>query len=152
MDMWKKYIRDWSIKEESKIIEAQYKNIKLFKINFPNFWLNAYKNKNNFYKHVYFEAKQHVINGLCGKEWLENEKCQELWHRHCEFCFREINTETKCKCFCTEDITKWICSDCYNLYKRHFDFVFETIDDIPYKSIKNIIGIVVNQEGQTGSK
>ena len=147
MENWKKYVKDWGIGEqEERYMEEQYKNSKLLKINFPDFWFNAYRNKNNFYKHVFLEAKEYVNKGVCGKEWLKEDRFQELWHRHCDFCLKEIKTDSQGECYCTKDIQHWICPDCYNAYKYHFGFQAEEVEDISSESISNIIGIIVSSQ------
>lgn len=144
MDKWKKFIQDRKIgQEEEKIYEEQYKDIKLLQIIFPEFWQNAYKKKNNFFHHVYAEAKQHVDFGICGKEWLEKDRCKELWHRHCDFCWKKINIDIQGRCYCSEDIELWICAECFNTFKEHFEWTYEKVQDISAESIANTVGIII---------
>lgn len=137
MDSWKKYVLDWSVSEqEEKIIEEQFRNIELLKIVFPEFWRYSYQNKNNFYQYVFLEAKQHVEKDICGKEWLEGDRCRKLWQRHCDFCMKSIETDSQEECYCSKDVKLWICADCYNAYKEYFGWTFKQIDDIETSKIQ----------------
>lgn len=144
MDKWKKHIQEWSIsQQEEKIIEEQFRNIKLFKIIFPEFWRNSYQSKNNFYQHVFLEAKQHVEKGICEKEWLDEDRCRKLWQRHCDFCMKSIETDLQEECYCSKDAELWICADCYKAYKEHFGWTAEQVDDIQAENIEKIVGVVI---------
>ena len=125
---------DWRIIKEH---EQYWKSKKLFKIIFPEFWQSAYETKNIFFQYVFAEAKKHVE--LLGKykEYLEGDCCREFWHRHCNFCMKEITTDMNEECYCSEDGSDWICSECFNDFKERFGWkVFENIQDIPAEKFK----------------
>ena len=71
-------------------VDNQLKSVELLKIEFPDFWFNAYKNKNHFFNLVFEEATQYVEKLGLSKKLLEEDNCKELWERHCEFCFEKI--------------------------------------------------------------
>lgn len=146
MDNWKKHLIDWEIgNDEEKIYEEQYKCANFLQITFPEFWQKSYEKKNNFYQHVYLEAKKHVEILKRGEEYLNGDLCKEWWHRHCDFCWKTIDTNLNGECYCSEDIELWVCAECFNAFKGHFEWVAEIAEDIPAKSIGNIVGIIIGQ-------
>jgi hypothetical protein len=147
MDNWEKHVRDWDISgREANAIERQFKNINLLKIVFPEFWHNAYRNKNNFYKHVFLEAEQHIEKGVCGKEWIEKGCFQKLWQRHCDFCMKSIETDLQEECYCSKDAELWVCAHCYKDYMEHFGWTAKQIDDIHAENIEKIVGLIIAKE------
>ena len=82
-------------------------------LKFPDFWENACKKRNIFYKHVFNEAKMHAEAFNLDKASYENEKCALFWHRHCDFCFKEITLNMNGNCFCSEDGADWVCEECF---------------------------------------
>jgi len=121
-------VNDWRIIKEN---EEVFKGAKLLKIVFPEFWKNAYKKKNNFFQYVFSEAKQHVEKLGINKEYLEKDHCKALWHRHCDFCTKEITIVMQEECYCTDDGYGWICEKCYNDLKENFEWkIDENAQDI----------------------
>lgn len=43
----------------------------------------------------------------------------QIWHAHCECCFKTINKNSKELCFVSEDEFTWLCEGCYNLYFKN---------------------------------
>lgn len=107
----------------------------LLKIEFPKFWLNAYKNKNHFFNYVLAEAKQYVEKRKLSEEYLKKDNCRKLWERRCEFCFEEITTEINDECYCTGDCYTWICSKCFNEYKAKYKWQVTEVQDIPKSGV-----------------
>ena len=128
---------DWRINKEQ---EKFYKGITLLKIVFPGFWLEAYKKKNNFFYYVLEEAKQHVDKIGISNEYLEGDRPKELWHRHCDFCTKKISIEMQEECYCTKDCFNWICAECFNDFKKRFNWKINEVKDI---SEENIITLKV---------
>jgi hypothetical protein len=58
----------------------------LYKVTFPQFWETAYRDKNPFYQKITDDAVRFVKEMNRGHEYLEGEKVQHFWHKHCEFC------------------------------------------------------------------
>jgi len=132
MNAWGKYKDDWKIDEkEEKLFDEIYNGIKLFQIVFPEFWQNALKNKNSFFKYIFVEAEKHVKLLGRGEEYLTDERCKEWWHRHCGFCWKTITTDMREECYCSENGSYWICAGCFNDFKDRFEWKAKKIQDIP---------------------
>lgn len=122
-------MNDWRIIEDE---ESYWKGKPLLKISFPEFWQQAYAAKNRFFAYVFAEAQQHIA--LLGQEesCLEGERCRAFWHRHCDFCTKEITTDAKETCYCSVDGVDWICEDCFNDFRQRFAWkTVDAVDDIP---------------------
>ena len=128
-------------KEKFQIME-EYSNKTFLHLKFPDFWENAYKKKNNFYKHVFNEAKMHSNALKLDKECYENGKCALFWHRHCDFCFTTITLDMSGDCYCSENGDEWICSKCFDENKKTYSWkeVSETYDvENSFKEVGTII-------------
>ncbi len=113
-------------------------NAKLFKITFPEFWIQAYKNKNNFFDYVFKEAKQFIDKGISSANYLKDDLCKILWERHCEFCFKKITILSNKECYCTVDCFNWICADCYEDFKDQFNWQVNEVQDIPDEGVTSL--------------
>lgn len=115
-----------------------FKEAKLLKMKFPDFWLNSYKSKNRFFYYVFSEARQHVEKRGLSKEFLEKDRCKELWERHCDLCFKEITLEMKGDFYCTKNGLDWICSDCFTRFKEYLKWEADEICDMPQEEFKEV--------------
>ena len=124
---------DWRIPEDQKkLYDEIYKGIKLLQIKFPKFWQRAVEVKNNFFRYVFDEAERHVKLLKRGEDYLADELCQKWWHRHCTFCWKTLEADMQEECYCSEDGDYWICAECYNDFKKRFEWkVTENAQDIP---------------------
>lgn len=123
------------MEENVNKFDNQLKSIELLKIEFPDFWFDAYKNKNHFFNLVFEEATQCVEKLGLSEKFLEEDNCKELWERHCEFCFEKITINNKNTCFCTSDCFFWVCNDCFNQLKDEYKWKIVEVHDIPGKDI-----------------
>lgn len=120
---------DWRIIKEQ---ENYWKGKSLLQITFPEFWHRAYETGNRFFRYVYDEARRHVELRGIDESYLRGDRCRELWHRHCDFCTKEITTDADETCYCTEDGSDWICSECFEDFKQKFEWkVKGNAQDIP---------------------
>ena len=126
------------MEENVNKFDNQLKSIELLKIEFPDFWFDAYKNKNHFFNLVFEEATQCVEKLGLSEKFLEEDNCKELWERHCEFCFEKITINNKNTCFCTSDCFFWVCNDCFNKLKDEYNSILEEISDKENNYLNNI--------------
>ena len=108
-------MNDWRLYNETF-----FKGIKLHKIRFPEFWKDAYQNKNDFYDMIKNDAYDYVEKYHTGSEYLEGEKIRKFWHTHCEMCTDKITTDEQVECYCTEDYQVWVCKTCFSDFKEYF--------------------------------
>ena len=119
-----------------------YLNEIFLQLKFPEFWQNSYKKKNNFYKHVFNEAKMYADAFKFDKSSYENEKCALFWHRHCDFCFKEITLDMNENCYCSEDGVDWVCEKCFEENKKTYSWKTKLdITDVPdsFKEVETTI-------------
>lgn len=109
---------DWRLNGQEEYLS----DATLYKVSFPEFWKAAYRDKNIFFKKIEQYAKRHVETTKSGYEFLEGEKIQHFWHEHCEFCFEKAMTDKQCKFYCTEDMYRWVCENCFRDFKEKFNW------------------------------
>ena len=132
MGLGEKIMNDWRVDEEwEKECGWYYKNIKLLKIIFPDFWRRAYESKNNFYQYILEYGKEYVERFGEYEEYLLSDRVREFWHTHCMFCLKEIATDMNEECYCSEDGSDWICSECFNDFQENFNWTATEIQDVP---------------------
>ena len=112
------------------MLMEEYINEHFLQLKFPDFWENAYKSKNNFYRHVFNEAKMHADAFKLDKTSYEGEKCALFWHNHCDFCFKELTLDMKERCYCSEDGADWICEKCFEENKKTYSWTATETDDV----------------------
>ncbi len=110
-------MKDWRLINEEYFIK-----LTLYRIRFPNYWDESFLKKNRFYNLVCNEAIDIVKNTDRGKEYLEGKNIGDFWHRHCDLCTRKITPTVDLVCFCTHDFETWLCDECVNDFKEHFDW------------------------------
>lgn len=101
------------------------KNKSLKKIIFPDFWEKSYIEKNEFFKKIKTDAENFVSKFQTSEEYLQGEKIQDFWHRHCVFCTDTITTRDHRVCYCSEQDDEWICESCYKDFKELFGWKLE---------------------------
>ncbi len=112
-------MQDW------RIITGQeefFNGLELKEVKFPEFWEQAYRAKNDFYKFIENEAINFVRKYNRGEEFLSDERIQKFWHAHCEFCTEKITAEDLRICYCTADYSVWICKNCFDDFCERFGF------------------------------
>lgn len=92
----------------------------LYKVTFPQFWETAYRDKNPFYQKITDDAVRFVKEMNRGHEYLEGEKVQHFWHKHCEFCWEKALTDKSGVFYCTKDMKYWICEECFRDFCDQF--------------------------------
>lgn len=120
-------MNDWRFNGQEEYLS----NKTLYKITFPNFWKNAYKNRNAFFRSIEQYAIEHVETIESGYDFLEGEKIQHFWHEHCEFCWYKALTDIDCTFYCTEDMRYWICEECFRDFKEKFNWNEKSAEDLP---------------------
>ena len=101
--------------------DSFWKNKKVLKIQFPEFWQISLQSQNAFYQMVQSSAQNFVETFNRGQEFLTEELLHEFWHEHCDFCTDKITTENNCVVYCTEDFYCWICSECFEEFKEQLN-------------------------------
>ena len=123
---------DWRIPNESeKKYYAHYKGMQLLQIKFPEFWQRAYETKNNFYQYILAGAVEDSKT-FGYEEYLQDDRVHEFWHTHCNFCMKTITADMNEECYCSEDDTTWVCTECFNDFKERFKWkVQANVQDVP---------------------
>ena len=111
-------MNDWRITNQEKYL----KKVNLLRIKFPEYWQKAFEENSYFFQKVFAEAVQHVEKLNKSKSYLKEDRCKDLWHRHCDFCMEEISIGRQEECYCTVNYNDWICKDCFNDFKKHFEW------------------------------
>lgn len=111
-------MNDWRLRGQEQYLS----NVTLYKVSFPEFWKVAYKDKNIFYEKIEQYAKRYVESAKKGYEFLEGEKIQHFWHEHCEFCFEKALTDKQCVFYCTKDMYRWVCAECFRDFREQFNW------------------------------
>lgn len=109
-------MQDWRLLKREEYLS----NITLYKVSFPPFWVEAYRDKNAFYQKIVRDAERFVATMHRGREYLEGEKVQHFWHEHCEFCGEKAQTDEPCTFYCTKDLQHWICEKCFQDFQENF--------------------------------
>lgn len=117
---------DWRLRGQEKYLS----NAVLYKVSFPEFWEVAYRDKNVFYQGIARYAESHVARTNQGAEYLEGEKIQRFWHEHCEFCWEKAMTDINCTFYCTEDLGRWICEECFRDFREMFHWQEKTTEEL----------------------
>ena len=120
---------DWRLELNGHIVEKLV-GATLYKVTFPEFWKVAYREKNAFYKMIEQYACRYVKSNNQGHENLEDEKIQHFWHVHCELCNEKAMTNISCTFYCTEDIKHWICEECFNDFKKQFNWQEKSAEEL----------------------
>lgn len=124
---------DWRLSGQAKYLS----NVTLYKVSFPEFWEAAYREKNIFYQNLVRHARQFVTETNRGAEYLEGEKIQHFWHKHCEFCWEKALTDKACEFYCTEDMKHWICAECFHNFQEKFSWQIKPAEEL-FGHSKNI--------------
>jgi len=114
---------DWRLKGNEDYLRGQ----RFKKIKFPDFWRQAYEERNAFYQEILKDAQNFVKEYGRGEEWLEGEKVQAFWHEHCYFCWDKFMTDKPAECFCSQDYKVWICKTCFEDFKEELNLL--TLDE-----------------------
>lgn len=117
---------DWRLNGQ----EAYLSNINMYHIVFPEFWETAYKDKNMFYQKIEQSAKRYVEQTMRGREFLEGDKVQHFWHKHCEFCWEKAMTDKPCEYYCTKDMYHWVCAECFQDFKEKFGWTVKPAEEL----------------------
>lgn len=107
---------DWRITNQ----EETLKDVEFRKIVFPDFWIEEYAKKGEFYKMIEKDAIDFVKKHARGQEYLVGASIQEFWHTHCDCCTETITTKDNKECYCTNDFSIWICKTCFKCFKNRF--------------------------------
>ena len=51
-------------------------------------------------------------------------------HEHCEFCWEKALTDKACTFYCTEDMSYWICEDCFRDFQNKFNWQERTAEEL----------------------
>ena len=102
----------------------------LYRVFFPEFWTKSYEQKNSFYKMIKREALDFVKKYKRGESYLNGELVGHFWHAHCEFCTKKIMVDSECECYCTEDFSSWVCSECYEEFRDKFLWRIHDIQEL----------------------
>ncbi len=97
--------------------EKTLAGVTMYRVVFPDFWEKAYREKNPFYKKIEEHARMYVQIMHDGAEYLEGEKIQHFWHEHCEFCMAKAVTDEPSVFWCTKDMYRWVCDECFRAFK-----------------------------------
>ena len=111
-------MKDWRIYNEN-----YFKNIKLFKVTFPDYWKQSYTCKNDFYKFVFDDASNFTKYKPEYLIYLKDDQVRKLWHTHCDLCTKTITIDENAEYYCTEDYFSWICKECFEEFKMFYNWV-----------------------------
>lgn len=78
------------MEENVNKFDNQLKSIELLKIEFPDFWFDAYKNKNHFFNLVFEEATQCVEKLGLSEKFLEEDNCKDYGKDIVSFVSRKL--------------------------------------------------------------
>ena len=117
---------DWRLNGQEEYLS----NVTLYKISFPEFWENAYRDKNYFFQKIEQYAKRHVEVKNRGHEYLKGESIQHFWHEHCGFCWEKALTDKSCEFYCTEDMKYWICAECFHDLCEKFNWQEKSAEEL----------------------
>lgn len=117
---------DWRLNGQERFLS----NATLYKVSFPEFWKVAYEDKNSFFKKIEQYAKSYVESTNKGYEFLEGEKIQHFWHEHCEFCFEKALTDKQCEFYCTKDMSRWVCAECFCDFREQFNWQVKSAEEL----------------------
>lgn len=68
-----------------------------------------FKNNNElWYKSITPKVRAEELKKDTGNDY------SEIWHVHCDCCFKSIDKDTKELCYVSEDELTWLCNECYN--------------------------------------
>ena len=112
---------DWRLELNEHMVE-DLDDTTFYKVTFPEFWVVAYREKNDFYQKIKQYAEYCVERDNNGAEFLEGEKIQHFWHEHCDLCWEKALTDINCTFYVTDDMKHWICEQCFNDFKEKFNW------------------------------
>lgn len=110
--------------------ERFLKGLTLYRVEFPAFWKKSYEEKNPFFEKISEHAHMYVRVMHEGEEFLEGEKIQQFWHEHCEFCMEKAEALKECVFYCTKDLRRWICAECFEDFKERFGWEAKPSDEL----------------------
>lgn len=105
-------------------------NATLYKVQFPEFWQLSYETKNPFYQKIAAYANEQVKRTGKWTELLEREKVGQFWHEHCEFCWEKAYTDKQCVFYCTKDLHRWVCSECFEDFREQFHWQVRPVEEL----------------------
>ena len=112
---------DWRLELNEHMVE-DLDDTTFYKVTFPEFWVVAYREKNDFYQKIKQYAEYCVERDNNGAEFLEGEKIQHFWHEHCDLCWEKALTDINRTFYVTDDMKHWICEQCFNDFKEKFNW------------------------------
>lgn len=129
------------------------KNATLYRVEFPEFWERACREKNAYYQRIAERVKKREYwlrarisdldndiiseadkNGgklLNGVEISEDERLALVWHD--EFCYyfeESIPINEPCVAYCMKDMDIWVCEDCFNDFKELEGWVARPVEEL----------------------
>ena len=119
-------MEDWRLRGQ----EDYLSNATIYKVRFPEFWQLSYAEENTFYQKIAAYAHDYVQKTGKWTEYLEDEKIQQFWHEHCEFCWEKACTQEAGVFYCTEDMNYWICEACFCDFVEQFHWKVKPIEEL----------------------
>ena len=107
---------DWRLHGQEKYLQ----NATLYRVVFPQFWKDAYTEKNQFYQMIAAYARRSAERMHSAETSLEGENIRHFWHEHCEFCWNKATTDQEATFYCTKDMRYWVCAECFRDFKEAF--------------------------------
>lgn len=119
-------MEDWRLRGQEDYLSGAT----FCKVTFPDFWQRAWREKNRFYQKIEADGRRYVEATGRAREYLEGEKIRLFWHEHCEFCWDKVMTDDTKEFYCTEDLHRWVCPECFRDFREKFRFREGTAEDI----------------------
>lgn len=120
------YMDDYRLQGQERFLTG----LTLYRVEFPEFWKRSYQEQNPFYQKISEHAHMYVAVMHEGEEFLEGEKIQQFWHEHCEFCMEKAGALKDCVFYCTKDLRRWICADCFEDFRERFGWKVKPSDEL----------------------
>lgn len=112
---------DWRLRGQEDYLQEAV----LHRAVFPEFWENAYAEKNEFYQKIRRYALHYVETTHKWEAFLEGDQVGRFWHDHCEFCWEKAYTHEPGEFYCTENYGYWICGECFRDLREKFCWTVE---------------------------
>ncbi|MCM1043376.1 MAG: hypothetical protein NC350_04125 [Corallococcus sp.] len=120
--------KDWRLIANAS--NDYFKDMKFYKVKFPDYWKTSRENKTEFYQKILADAQDFVNKTGRGGNYLNDDDVRLFWHEHCAFCFEKFTTDDETECYRSEDGYYWVCEDCLEDFKDYYNF---TVIDSPEK-------------------
>lgn len=118
---------DWRLNGQEEYLADET----LYKVTFPDFWKNAYAQKNGFYQKIRNYAVKLVEEEHRWEEYLEGERIGKFWHQHCNFCWEKATTDEAGTFYCTDDMYHWVCEECFHDFREQFNWTVKSAEELP---------------------